>query len=135
MPGISAASCPAGEADGDGVADEAAGGVAKGWGTPPDGKPVRAGAAGARLPDGTRAADPEPAAGDGAAAWGCPVGAATVAGVGAVRRGLASAGAVAVPCGLGAGRPAGPCAGTVARGVAAARDAAACGGIVCGVAA
>ena len=114
-------------------ADEAAGGVAKGWGTPPEGEPERVGAVGRPLPDGSRAADPVPGAGDGAAAWGCPVGAATVAGVGAVRRGLASVGAVAVPCGLGAGRPTGPCAVTAGRGVAPACDAAECGGLDCEV--
>ena len=67
------------------------------------------------------------------AAWGCTVGAATVGGVGAVRRVLAAAGAVALPRGLGAGPPAGPCAGTAGRGVAAARDATARRGMVCEV--
>ena len=136
MPGISAPFClAAGEAAGDGVADgaDAAGGVAKGWGTPADGEPVPVGAAGARLPDELRAADPEPGVGAGVAAWGCPVGVATAADAGAVRRGLATAGAVALPCGLGAGPLAGLCAGTAGPGVAAAWDAAACRGMVCEV--
>ena len=130
---MSAPSCAAAEAVGDGAAegtDEPAGGVAKGWGTLLDGELVRAAAAAARLPDGPGPTEPEPDAADGAAAWDGTAGAVNGAAAAAVPRGLASVGAVAVPCGLGAGRPAGPGAGRVGRAAPPAGDDEACEDVV-----